>query len=356
MKIGIITFHWATNYGAILQAYALQSYLEIRGHEVFIINYRPKQYKKSLFKCFFTFRFWHYFSNLKEYYKEVSLEIFRKQYLNETLIYESLIELKKCPPEFEVYICGSDQIWNPYFTTKGEGKPTSAYFLDFGSDYVKRISHAVSFGCEHYPENAAIIAKKYIKNFNGISVREDTGLDIVTKLGVANAIKLPDPTLLLMRDEYRFTSSGHLNSQKKAFIYILRDEYCQVKNIKNQLEKYFFIDKPRKYYSPYSVEEWVQEIRDSSFVLTNSFHGMVFSLIFHVPFIIIPAIGASSGMNDRFVSLLSPLNLQHRILLNYNFDEFKTLIDEKFSWQVIDSQLKALRDKADEFYTEMLSH
>ena len=102
----------------------------------------------------------------------------------------------------------------------GEGKPTSSYFLDFGDKKVKRIAYAVSFGCEDYPVKAEIIAKNYMQNFCAISVRENSGISIVSKLGFKNAIKLPDPTLLLNNDDYNFGIPNILTNEKRVFIYI----------------------------------------------------------------------------------------------------------------------------------------
>lgn len=356
MKIGIITFHWATNYGAILQAFALQTYLKNMGHDVYIINYKPKQYRKNIIDCFSTRKFWLYLSNLKEYFKEQKLNIFRKSFLNETLLYESLDELKSNAPNFEAYICGSDQVWNPSFTIRGEGKPTSSYFLDFGDDQVKRIAYAVSFGCEKYPEEASTIAKKYIHNFNAISVRENSGLNIVTKLGFLNPIKLPDPTLLLQRDEYFFVNTGNVSTEKKVFVYILRKEDKELRNIKTYLGKKFKLDNADKLVNPYTVEEWVSAISNASIVLTNSFHGMVFSLIFHVPFIVLlPNEGWAAGMNDRFKTLLSYLKLEHRILYTYDIDKLGQLIDEQINWQNIDQRLAELRSESANFFNTSLN-
>ncbi|HZL09027.1 MAG TPA: polysaccharide pyruvyl transferase family protein [Prolixibacteraceae bacterium] len=355
MKIGILTFHWATNYGAILQAYALQTYLEKLGHEVYIINYKPKQYKKNLLACFSTIRVWSYLSKLKEFLKERELDNFRKSYLNETILYESLNELQKNPPQMDIYICGSDQIWNPYFTTKGEGKPTSTYFLDFGEKDIKRIAYAVSFGCEDYPDAASNIAKGYINNFNAISVRENSGIQIVYKLGFANPIKLLDPTLLLQRDDYNFANTKQLGIQKRAVVYILRDELKNLQKFIFYLKKDYQVDTIDNFFNPNSLQEWINGIKNASIVLTNSFHGMVFSLIFHVPFIIILANHSSVGMNDRFKTLLSYLDLQNRMMVDFDIDKINELINEKINWQLIDSQLALLRGDTAKFFDQALS-
>lgn len=355
MRIGILTFHWATNYGAILQAFALQTYLQNLDHDVFIINYRPKRFRKTIWKCFFTFRFWRYYLNLKEYFKEKKLEQFRQKYFNETVLYESSYELKSNPPMMDVYICGSDQIWNPYFTTMGEGTATSAYFLDFGGDTVKKIAYAVSFGCLRYPDAASKIAKKYIHKFDSISVRENSGIDITRNLGFPNPVKMPDPTLLLVRDKYMFSKAGKPGIKKKVFVYILRDENKEIKPILSHLKKSLQVENVNRFMNPHSVEAWVTGIEDASIVITDSFHGMVFSLMFHVPFIVIPAKDKGAGMNDRLMTLLSTLDLEHRIMNNYACDKLRMLMEEEINWQKVDNQIKALQHETDIFFHQVLS-
>lgn len=355
-KIGILTFHWGTNYGAILQAYALQVYLTQIGHDVYIINYRPQEYKKTLFRCFFKKRFWLFLLNLKEYIKEMKLDTFRKKYLNETILYKSLDELKRNPPQLDMYICGSDQIWNSYFTTKGEGnKPTSTYFLNFGGTSVKRIAYAVSFGCEVYPDEASDVAQKYISKFLAISVREESGLSIVKQLGYENPIKLPDPTLLLSREDYSFANTNKKIFQKKAFIYILRDEYKEVDKIVSFLKRDHIIDTSNNFFNPKSIEDWLKSIEEASIIITNSFHGAVFSIIFHVPFIVLHASGREAGMNDRFNTLLQALGLENRVLDKYDLNKVSELLIEKINWDDVDNKLIALQENVYNFFQKNIS-
>ena len=355
LKIGIITFHWGTNYGAVIQAYALQTYLSKLGHDVSIINYRPKRYKKTLLKCFLTPRIWNYKSRIKEYLKEFKLKKFRSKYLNETILYKSQNGLKCNAPKLDVYICGSDQIWNPTFTIGGEGKPTSTYFLNFGGSHVRRIAYAVSFGCKDYPKAAAEIAKKYISSFKAISVRENSGLEIVSKLGVNNAVKLADPTLLLKKKEYEVILKQKAKTRNNAFVYILRGENQVTKKIKAYLNRNYAIESPNSFFNQYSLEGWLGGIYNASIVLTNSFHGMVFALIFHVPFIVLPAKRKGSGMNDRFNTLLSHLNLEHRMITEFEVDKLDKLIQEEIDWHKIDQLLAKYKSTTDIFFNEALN-
>lgn len=354
MKIGITTFHWATNYGAILQAFALKSYLEKAGHEVQLINYRPKQYQKTLLSCFSTIRFWHYFSNVKDYIKEQKLEKFRKLYLNETNTYHSLAELKANPPVFDVYICGSDQVWNPFFLTRGEGVPTSSYFLDFGKQETKRIAYAVSMGCEVYPAEAAELAKPYVQHFDAISVREDSGLAIIKGFGYPNPVKLPDPTLLLKAKDYFFAKKEE-HAQKQVLFYLLRNEFGQLQDYVSYFKESYKINFNDNSLNPFSLEEWISSIKNADFVVTNSFHGMVFSLLFHVPFVVIIAKGKFAGMNDRFKTLLGSLNLEERMMEDYEQVKLDALVKKEIDWTAVDQGIDKLRAQTDAFFKESLA-
>ncbi len=350
MRIGILTFHWATNYGAILQAYALQTYLNKLGHEVYIINYKPKRYKKNFWGCFATTRVWSYLPKFKEYLKERELDTFRKSYLNETILYESLNELQKNPPKMDVYICGSDQIWNPYFTTKGEGKPTTSYFLDFGSKNVKRVAYAASFGCKRYPRETLESIKALLLSFNAISVRENSGLNILEEANIRNNLVLPDPTLLLNQDDYNiFLTRNETKARKHIYFYILRKDQsicCRLLTyFKNKKERKIIDSRSWKYFNN-NVPMWLSNIQNADFVVTNSFHGMIFSLIFYKQFIVVPVEGSGEGMNDRIFTVLEKLDLKNRILEKYNEKEIDDLLDHPIDWEVIKNRIDQLCTEA----------
>lgn len=354
MKIGIITFHWGTNYGAILQAYALQTYLKNIGHEVFIINYRPKRLQKTFLKIFLTPRFYLYPKRIKEYFKELTLKKFREEYLNQSIIYNSLQELKDNPPPYDVYICGSDQIWNPFFTTRGEGTSTTSYFLDFGEKHIKKIAYAISFGTDEYPMEAFNIAKKYISYFNAISVRENSGIQIVSKLGFNNPVLLPDPTLLLKADDYFFGESKNSQKNAEVFIYFLRNEEKKIKFILNILKQHFRINSTNKTINNLTVEDWIIGVKSSKFVLTNSFHGMVFSIIFHVPFAVVLSTGSAKSMNDRFITLLSFLSLEDRMILDTEQNKIEELINRNIDWDYVEVKINELRIKSTLFFNSYI--
>jgi len=353
MKIGIITFHWATNYGAVLQCYALQTYLQRQKHEVFIINYRPKEYQKTFLKCFSSLKFWLWKMNYKDYKKEKTIEKFRIRYLQQTELYKSFIELKTNVPYFDFYICGSDQIWNPYFTLKGENqKPTSSYFLNFGDINAKRIAFAVSFGTNFYPKDASMYINAFLMNFNAISVREDFGVEILEKMGISSVNTVSDPTLLLNSFDYnKLLTKNKSTNESYYYVYILRksNNYLLKEIYKDFSDMSLIVsDKNRDD----SISGWLDGIKYSSLVLTNSFHGMVFSIIYNIPFVVFIEKGHLAGMNERFYSLLVKLGLENRIVSDYSKEIVNKIISIDIDWDFVNKKRLALQNKAEFFLSK----
>ena len=331
MKIGIITFHWAVNYGAILQTYALQTYLENKGHEVWIINYKPKKYDLTYLnillypKTFIRFK-----SFCKERKKDKELQKFRDAKLNLTRRYFSTEELKNDPPNFDVYISGSDQILNPSFTLCGENKPTSAYYLDFGSDNIKRIGYAVSFGCVQYPSNAAKIAEPLLKRFDYITVRENTGIDILKSMSFTKSNVVPDPTLLLDSSSYDNLIEEIKCVEDYVFVYMLREKKYN-NQIKNLIPKVKFSDD-----NEFSISQWLSNIKYSKAMITNSYHGVIFCIKFKIPFVVLLSTKENQGMNDRFFTLLEKLDLFNRIITYDEIDNISLVVNNLIDWNIIE--------------------
>ena len=356
MKIGIITFHWATNYGAVLQAYALQLFLTKLGHDVKIIDYVPGSYEKNFIKCFFTKRPWLIKKNILEFYKERRFINFREKKFNLTDRYSSMQELKLKPPECDVYICGSDQIWNPSFTAGGEGQTTTSYFLDFGNEKTRRIAYAVSFGCTEYLENIKRIVTPLLSKFNAISVREKTGCEIVRSMGFDNVSIMPDPTLLLSAKEYDENIDGSMCLDNPfSFFYVIHNHQCTIKRI----EDYFrdklsenIISTYRIRYSMIGINKWFSLVKDAKTIVTNSYHGIIFSIIYKKQFIAVPVEGALAGMNDRIFTLLEQLGLQDRIVNNCEPSRITSLLSEPINWNYAEEKIQNLRIKAELFIAE----
>ena len=211
MKIGIITFNSAHNYGAVLQAWALQEYLKSDGHEVEIINYRLpatdnlyKLYKpRNPFKRGKLNKAVHLLQYLKKMKSEPNktrkyreFERFINHTLNTTEAITKYPDLNKANFDYDIMIAGSDQIWNGGLT-KGVNP---AYLLSFGKEEIKRVSYAASIGRDEIPEVEHMLFSRYLRNFDYISVREEKAKEAISKLSDKEVSVVLDPTLLKERN------------------------------------------------------------------------------------------------------------------------------------------------------------
>lgn len=340
MKIGIITFHWPENYGAVLQAYALQSYLESQGHTVSIINYRP--FNQSLY----------YLSVLmhpaqikniggirRKKRKNALLDHFRKQYLHLTKRFYSCQQLMLKDLDFDLLISGSDQVLNPSFTCWGERKPTSTYYLPFGRG--RKIGYALSFGCTDYPNDAKQYAEKWIQNFDAAGVRENTGLDVLKQLGYEKEqTVVPDPTILF--GDHLFDKIAIKKPKYSSLcVYVLRH------SINIDADDVFYMDED---HTPIDMESWLGQITHSKGLVTNSYHGMIMAILAHVPFVALLETNSASGMNDRFNTLLGRLNLMDRKLpIGSDNSKIIYVLNQEIDWQATDKMVEDYRQMGVEY-------
>ena len=273
MKTGIITFQNANNYGAVLQAFALQKTMEKLGHKVSIINYdSPNMGLKS--------------DQLD------SFKGFTAEYLNLTEEYDEIddIDVKG----YDLLITGSDQVWNPSLT-----RSDSAYFLGFASSYTKTASYAASIGIEGDElEGYRDFFKTNLIKIDHVSVRESAQKEFLQSIIDEEIAVNLDPTLLLEAEEY----SNHLNISRKngnhIFMYSNNTDakildFVNLLSLQTGMEiiavtrmdEMLFVDgsKVFKYVSPII---WLNALASAAIVITDSFHGFMFSLIFEKPFYI----------------------------------------------------------------------
>lgn len=284
MKIAILTHPPAKNYGGIMQALALSGALKELGHECQVI-YGPVK-KLSAFK-----RFGELFRNAVGAGKD-------KPYRNMMAFVRKNIPVTKpwygrSVPECDCFIVGSDQVWRPSYTPV-----PGAYFLEFLPDDSKvlKLSYAASFGVDRWefsPEQTAKFGD-LIRKFDAVSVRENSGVALCQQYWNCSAVQVPDPTLLHNADFYRSFVPEQQRSRpggKLLFTYFLdpgsgkehlADDFAAMSGL---LRDDFMPQKKRTARRP--VEEFINGIDKAGFVLTDSFHGMVFSMIFGVPFAVI---------------------------------------------------------------------
>lgn len=365
MKVGIVTYHTSSNYGAVLQAFALQTKLKMMGHEPFFIDY---QYRWDV-SCPKGIRAW-ISRKPSETAEKINNQLLKKQFVNflgqylniAPYKYHGSHELQSSPPMADAYICGSDQVWNPNFIWEMDD---SAVWLDFGEDSIRRIAYAASFGIIHLTESVRARWKHFPRRFDAVSVRESDGLDLLGCLGRHDAVWVPDPTLLLAETDYG--QLAPISADDKAmsvFCYQLgtdnHDLFLKTKSkVSSVLGLCSWESRPQSFVhnlrSGYaSPTEWLSRLRRSKFVVTNSFHGLAFSLIFRRPFIVILRANSASEMNSRVITLLDLLGLRNRAIANYDDGKILSLLSEEIDWAFVESKLEGFRETGCSFLAEAL--
>lgn len=330
MKIGILTQPLASNYGGILQNYALQTVLIRLGHNPYTIYYgqnRVIDWLNIWIRYIVKLIIRHPNRKIKPlgYTKYINkcncphITDFVKHHINTTYhIGQHINNSKLASYKFDAYIVGSDQTWRPQYNL---GHQLYNMFLDFiqKEHYIKRIAYAASFGVDKWEYNNIQTQQcsELIKLFDAVSVREESGIKLCKKYFNAAAIHLLDPTLLLSADDYRLliNNSDTPNPDGDVLVYILdlTDEKKSLVNnfcTKNNYNPFYVGVKNLDGTHP-SIESWLNGFNTAKYVITDSFHGSVFSIIFNKPFV---SIGNDSRGMSRFNSLLSIFNLEDRLV------------------------------------------
>lgn len=377
MKIGILTQPLHNSPGGILQAFALQSVLKSLGHEPWIIRrdvdrFSWKWWLRRKVSCIL-----HQlegkegtpYLNRKQWSKvNKNTYFFIDKYLNPKTKVLSTDRMLKCEVKhqnFDAYIVGSDQVWRPSYSPK-----ITNYFLDFlnSTDKAKRIAYAASFGVDTWEFSKRETRKcgDLIRYFQFVSVREKTGVLLCKKYFHIKATQVLDPTLLLSQDDYKLLAGrehkeivhrGLLcfildkTSEKEAVIkacalnmdlspfYVMPKLSLSCKNI-NQLDDCVYP----------SIAQWLNGFIEAEFVITDSFHGTVFSIIFNKPFLVI---GNEMRGLTRIQSLLEIFNLQGRLMTKLNGIE--DIYSSNIDWSHVNKIRKEMRDKSIQYLISALA-
>jgi hypothetical protein len=227
------------------------------------------------------------------------------------------------------------------------------YFLDFGDNNLKRIAYAASFGRNFLTKEEISIGPKLLQRFTAVGVREVTGIDLCKQLGVDNAVLVPDPTIFLSRDEWlkiAEDSDYFKVNEKKIFVYMIGNE----DNSKIHKTAYYINkDKNTVYVSSDgydtksnafpTIGQWIGLINAADFVITNSFHGTIFSLLFNKDFITMTRDGMSSKMNVRTKSILEKFDIVHRLLESYDPQTIENAIRNEINWDKINQEMQTFK-------------
>lgn len=385
MRIGIVTY-WSSsdNYGQQLQCFALQKYLIGLGHDAYLIKYMPTSHIPLWRRIARSVKYRLLVSSeQKEKDRNTKLisernkllncsrgfKEFRDKYIKSTeIVYRNIKELRNNPPAADIYICGSDQVWNNSL----KDPDTAGWFLDFGKPTVKRVSYAASIGRD-IDSSEINRFTKYLKNFNAISVREQKAYTLCHQLGFDKSIIAIDPTLLLNSSAYdsiEIDSNGtDVAGKPYVFIYTLNirtaeeiywDDFqkiiakdgLQIRSVSSSgylpaRELLSGIENEQA-----TIPEWLNLIKYSEYVITTSFHGVVFCLLYHKPFYAVLLNNEYSKGNDRIISLLESLDLSFLIISNK--ESLTQAGFDRIDWVEVDEKIVLLRKKSVHFIDEIL--
>lgn len=350
--IGIITQPLGYNYGGILQNYALQRALKKLGYASITIDDAFRySYARYLFSCMVTIVYKaigkrRSFPLKPRMGRDIPSVTSRFIYdkISIAKSYEGLTEKTMRKYGITTIIVGSDQVWRPAYNA-------SIYkmYLDCVSNGYKKIAYAASFGTEEweYSKEQTRKCSTLLQSFDGVSVREKSGINLVSKhLDYNSAVLVLDPTLLLQKSDYIELCNNTEKSLSKylcAYVLDLSDEKRRIIQeiaLEKRLEVKMFSAHDNM---SLTVEEWLDSFRNASFVITDSFHGTVFSIIFERDFVVLQN---DARGNDRFVSLLSSVGLSDRV---YAQDKIMKDID----WNLVNNNVELMRNAS---YSFLKSH
>lgn len=342
------------NYGALLQYYALENAFRKYGISTYWLRYRLasekklKHIAKRFIKILINPRQEKNIRNTLTEFKEflnTYCHVSDKDYFTEE-------ELEESCPEADIFITGSDQVWG------GILKPN---YLCFVPETKYKVSYAASFGKSYISSEQRKITQDWIRRIDKVSVREKSGLAICEEMGV-KAEWLLDPTLLLNSDEYPvhrlddkvniFCYFLNISSNDEVFWTQIVDystrEMLSLKVSSNEITIRQF---PGKYVELLGPCEWLGRYSDADYILTNTFHGTVFAIIFHKQFLVIKQRGESEKQNERLVSLLCMLGLENRF-----YDPTQPIdeqLHEDIDWQEVDSCINERREHSEHFIQDI---
>ncbi len=379
MKIGIITFHYVWNYGAVIQCIALKRVLEEQGYSVCVINYIPKYgephilpnpiragkaiymelYERSvLYRLYRSFR--RGIKTILDIKKVFNFKQrnsifckFQNDYMNLTRPYRSLEELENDPPNCDVYICGSDQLWNPNITG---GRYDAAYFLKFGKMEVRRIAYAVS-ALEFEKGNKEEL--KYLLNYpDVISLRENKYKQYIEKLIEKKVTICADPTLLIDARCYMELEEQNGIVEPYILVFLLwkgnSAELC--KRIIKKLRKKEYMKvvdaspEPFMYIENEIIKnlitpaEWLNLIHNASYVITNSFHCLVLSTIYKRECYIIPCL---SDKMPRLLEYCDTIGIMNNCI--QKIDDIPKALKLSIDYDTVDQRLNILKSEGIQF-------
>lgn len=353
MKIGVITYHKELSQGATFQAYATYRALKELGCEVEVIDLEHKnksprpQWQVLLLDIYLSLSYFRQWRFRCKFYPPYSRH------------YRGLEDLRKTPPSIDAACVGSDQTWNIKIATK-QNMP--AYFLDFGPVDMPRFSYASSFGYSKWQieeQEETLRIGEILRRYIGLSIREKTGQQILKEtFGIDSSI-VCDPTIL--HSNYSEFTKG-LKQKNEVVCYSLAvSSGPRIKALKDisafvgapmrWVGKPFYVKGTKYTYFP-DVYKWFRIIASSKFVLTDSFHGTVASILCHKPFVVLYD---DNGLSSRILDLLTTLGLQDRLFFNYEDFAKSDCWKKDINYENVEIKLSSLRNASWEYLSSVLN-
>lgn len=362
MRVGLFSPHYAFNYGAVLQAFALKEYLIDNGYDAAIINRRPE------YQCAIPSFMGRIARRIEEFAKRNSFGKFEKTFLQpqtERIIFQS--DWQKFPElNLDAVIVGSDQVWRDDYTFNSFG---FNLFLDFIKDeHTLRIAYAPSLGKDSWNASKDVEdkVKFLLKKFDSISVREDTSIGVLKSKFDVDSTLVVDPTMLLTAQKYLEKLNFQTEKKRKYIAAYILDYDERYRNVLRRVSEILsmpvrkivvkksmgkFHEMISRFSPMRSVTDWVKNIANSDYVITNSFHGMVFSIIFRKQFLVF--MNSDRG-GARFMSLLKMFGLQDR-LVNISDEIYLERLNEIINYSDdVDYAIQQWRKHSEEYLRKSL--
>lgn len=367
MKIGILTQPLCSNYGGVLQNFALQTVLRQLGHDPVTLDIPTPEINGSWIHLGLTFgkrcllkllgdKSFLYVDPIIDHQKDIELAFKIKRFIDQhiqRIVFNPPFTSSICKYiQLNAYIVGSDQVWRPRYN-----RNLLNYFLDFAQDFHgKKVAYAASFGVDDWemdPDTTNRV-RTLAQKFDKVSVREASGVDLCRKYLNTNAIHVLDPTFLLTPEQYLalLRPSEQQTLAPYIGVYVL-DMNSKKRKILTEISKRLklpivYIGQKNKKGFP-SIEEWLSDIYHAQFMVTDSFHGTVFSIIFNKQFV---SIANSARGSARFSSLLNMFNLNNR-LINEG-EPSSGVIETTINYNKINNTLDGLRQSSLKFLIDIL--
>lgn len=377
MKVGLLTYHFSDNYGALYQAYGLRQWLNECGHDADFVNYHPtyveeggaldRPWKPSLWRKNATIAYMKLSHLQRKWFGEKrlreSFDTFRRDYLGVTGPRIKKAEcLRSIADAYDVFICGSDQIWNPSIQRGLD----PVYFCQIpGGERAVRVSFAPSFGRTEIEPAFLPAVRTLTEQLDGLSVREPSGAEILKKAGVSpgRIHVVPDPTILL--GSFPAMERAGTQDDRTVFCYALRtDEVIRdvaeavaagldVPLVSSRSSRQRWRDIGTGI-SPGPVE-WLQRLANAEFVVSNSFHGVALSILHNKPFLAVGLPGAKASLNARVEDLLEATGLSDRLIDNSDDDVLGARMATPIDWVAVNAKLAAMKAVGEDFLAGFLA-